>query len=108
MHDHHDVLPGFDSGNILHDGCAECEHRAANPLDGLTALDHRKFRQAWADMLAAEWSGGEGLARNVSSCDWSLIGALYTIAVLMERAAGADPHDTLAAIDAKSAELEAR
>lgn len=107
-HDYHDGLPGFDAGNIWHDGCRECEVRAANILSGLTSLDHHNFRQAWADMLAAKWSGGEGLNRNVSACDWRLQSALYTIAVLMERATGADPRDTLAAIDAKNAELEAR
>lgn len=107
MHAPHDALPGYDPGNILHDGCEECEERAAAPLLGLTALDHRNFRQAWADMLAEKWSGGEGLSRNVSECDYRLMGALYTIAVLFERATGADPHHTLAVMDARNERLEA-
>lgn len=108
MHALHERLPDFDPRNILHDGCDECEERAQKPLDGLTYLDHRNFRQAWADMLEAKWSGGKGLDRNVSRCDWLLMNALYTVAVLMERAAGADPRDTLTQIDAHTADLEAR
>ncbi|HTE60419.1 MAG TPA: hypothetical protein VK631_08700, partial [Solirubrobacteraceae bacterium] len=108
MHDFHERLPGYDERNILTDGCDECETRAANPLLGLTHLDHKNFRQAWADMLAAKWSGGEGLTRNVSRCDAQLMSALYTIAVLFERAAGQDPRVTLATIDAKSEGLEAK
>jgi hypothetical protein len=107
MHAYHDRLPGFDPGNVLHDGCQECEDRATSPLNGLLHLDHHRFRQAWADMLEEKWSGGSGLARKVSVCDQQLMSALYSIAVLLERAAGMDPHATLAAIDEKSSELEA-
>lgn len=108
VHRFHEGLPGHDPRNVLHDGCPECEARAADPLDGLCALDHRNFRQAWADMLDARWSGGLGLDRNVSTCDAKLHTALYTIAVLMERAADIDPRETLLLIDARTIELEAR
>ncbi|HTE59688.1 MAG TPA: hypothetical protein VK631_05010 [Solirubrobacteraceae bacterium] len=40
MHDFHERLPGYDERNIWHDGCGECETRAAIPLLGLTHLDH--------------------------------------------------------------------
>jgi hypothetical protein len=105
-HVYHDALPGFDPGNIWHDGCPECEDRAADPLDGLSSLGYRNARQAWADMLAAKWSSGEGLSRNVSVCDTRLLNALYAIAVFLERATGGNPHDVLSAIDVRNAELE--
>lgn len=108
MHAHHENLPGYDAGNIWHDGCTECEDRARDPLDGLTSLDHQNFRQAWSDMLDAKWSGGVGLTRCVSECDWRLLSALYAIAVLFEKATGQDPRDTLTQIRLRSEVLEAR
>lgn len=108
MHACHEALPGYDPGNIWHDGCEECEDRAASPFTSLHTLDHNSFRQAWADMLAAKWSGGEGLTRSVSACDRRLLSALYDIAVVLERAAGQDPRVTLVTIDARNEELEAK
>lgn len=107
-HAHHEQLPGYDPGNLLHDGCPECEARAADMLHGLLHLDHNRVRQAWADMLAEKWSGGHGISRRVSVCDWKILNALYSIAVLLERGAGLDPHTILAAIVDRNAELEAR
>lgn len=108
MHALHERLPGYDPGSILHDHCEECEERAADALPGLTALDHNTFRQAWADMLAAKWSGGAGLTRRVSDCDYRLMNALYTVAVLLERAAGQDPRVTLEVIDERCAAANAQ
>lgn len=100
-HVYHDNLPGFHADTIWYDGCDECEDRASRLPASLSSLDHQNFRQAWADMLAEKWSGGLGTGRNLSNCDWKILNALYTFAVVMERATGTNPHDTLAAIDAR-------
>jgi hypothetical protein len=84
-HAFHEGLPGYDPGSIWHDGCYECELRAADPVQGLHILDAGNALRAWTDMLALRWHGGGGLDRRVSRCDALLFDALYQVAVWLER-----------------------
>ena len=54
MHDYHDGLPGFSPERVLHDGCGECEARAASPDHGIAHFDRANFVKAWH--RAAEWN----------------------------------------------------
>lgn len=54
MHDYHEGLPGYSPAQILHDGCRECEDRAASRNHGLASLDKTNFARAW--VRAAEWN----------------------------------------------------
>lgn len=105
MHAPHHALAGYDEGNVLHDGCAECEARAAAPLDGLMALDHVNRAQLWRDMRAHKWSGGAGLDRNLSDADAQMLTALYRIAVFLERA-GIGPDEVERRMVVENQELE--
>jgi hypothetical protein len=55
MHDH-DGLPGFDNRHIWHDGCGECEHRAATVPSSIGTLDNNNLVRAWNRMR--DWDHG--------------------------------------------------
>jgi hypothetical protein len=80
-HDYHDVLPGFDSAQILHDGCDECEYRAALATHGITQLDRDNFARAWT--RAAEWNqlGLSGISR----AEVPMLKTLWAVQVQLER-----------------------
>jgi hypothetical protein len=63
MHSYHDGLPGYSRYQILHDGCGECESRAASSDHGISTLDKWNFERAWR--RAAQWhlSGVTDLSR---------------------------------------------
>lgn len=84
VHAYHDGLAGFDPRNVLHDGCEECESRAAAGIDGVLALDGANRLQLWDDMLAYEWGTGVSIGRNPSRADHRVMRTLYLVAVLME------------------------
>jgi hypothetical protein len=48
MHDHHENLPGFSAGQILHSGCGVCEGRSKSSSLGIAYLDRTTFARAWA------------------------------------------------------------
>jgi hypothetical protein len=81
MHTYHDDLPGYDSAQLLHDGCDECETRASREGHGLAQLDTPNFRRAWA--RAAEW-GTHGLP-NISRAERPLLDMLWMVQVQFER-----------------------
>lgn len=85
-HSYHPSLDGYDERNVLHDGCPECDRRAADPLRGVLELDEFNRLKLWRDMRRAKFGESEPLGRNTSRNDWELIDALYLIAVFMERA----------------------
>lgn len=80
MHSYHDGLPGFDEAQILHDGCEECEQRAASPGHGIGNLDRRSFAEAWA--RAAEWNRG-GLS-NVAKAEMPMLSVLWAVQIKLE------------------------
>lgn len=87
MHAYHDNLAGFDQRNVLHDGCEECEQRAADPLgQGLPALDHKNRLKLWHDLRAYRFGSVDQDGRNISRCDLRLIDCMYSIACFLERA----------------------
>jgi hypothetical protein len=85
-HDYHESLPGYHPDQILHDGCAECEHRGENVERAIANLDHKKFERAWvraADQLATTPPSGErGGPR--SAAEMPLLAALWAVQVHME------------------------
>jgi hypothetical protein len=81
MHDYHDGLPGFHPDQILHDGCGECEHRAARDDHGLSNLDMGSFARAWA--RAAEWNK-HGLP-TLSRAEAPLLQMLWAVQLHFER-----------------------
>lgn len=91
-HVYHDNLPGFDPRNILHDGCPECEARAADPLRvGLPSLDTNNRLLIWQRMRIVQLADqGHVLANEVnefmSRCDFKLTQALYYISLFTSRA----------------------
>ena len=86
-HAFHDSLPDYDSGNVLHDGCPECEHRARSGLAGVLELDTANAGQLWRDMLGHYNVNAESLpeGRRLSACDGRLHSSLYLVYVLLER-----------------------
>jgi hypothetical protein len=53
-HDYHQGLPGYSPGQILHDGCGECEMRGKDPAVAIGHLDQGNFARAWA--RACKWN----------------------------------------------------
>lgn len=81
MHVYHDRLLNFHPDQILHDGCPECEARAAEPDHGIAHLDAVRFERAW--VRAAVWQT-RGLA-TVSNAELPMLKVLRTIQVQLER-----------------------
>ena len=84
-HVYHEALPGYSADDVLHDGCPECDARAADPRIGLSHLDDRNRIRMWAKMRAYHFQGGG--VDPVSQNDLQVMGLMYTIAVFLERAA---------------------
>jgi len=80
MHDHHEILPGYHEDKILHDGCGECESRAAARSRGIGSMDRTRFARAWA--RAAEWNRN-GLP-NVAKAEVPLLDVLWAVQVQLE------------------------
>ena len=81
MHDYHDELPGFDRGQILVDGCAECEHRAESVARVLGHLDHKQFLRAWGRAIAWQKAGRV----RVSLAEAPTLDALWGVMIHLER-----------------------
>lgn len=92
-HAYHPNLEGYDERSVLHDGCATCEERANNGIQGLLYLDGSVQRRLYRKMLVSEGKlEGERLGEDAisSRCDQLMTRALYHLAVLLERS-GHDP-----------------
>jgi hypothetical protein len=92
VHAYHDGLAGYDPSNVLHDGCEECEGRAADGIQGLQALDETNFARLLNKMVDAEFID-DRYPETISHADATLCGTLYAIAVLLERHFKIDPED---------------
>lgn len=80
-HVYHDALPGFDSAQILHDGCPECERRGADAAVAIEHLDSVRFTKAWR---RAAQRGRTGL-ENGSAAEAKLLDVLWVLQVQFER-----------------------
>ena len=80
-HGIHELLPGYSEGQLLHDGCEECEDRARARDLGIGALDRPTFLRAWT--RAVEFNR-QGLA-DVSAAELPILCALWAVQVQLER-----------------------
>jgi hypothetical protein len=46
-HAHHEALPGYSPGQILHDGCPVCESREGLLAVAMSHFDRATFTRAW-------------------------------------------------------------
>jgi hypothetical protein len=86
-HSFHDGLPGYDERQILHDGCAECEHRGKDLVSALAHMDKFTFARAWR--RAYDWQasngGGYEATGNISHAEYTLLKVLWGMMVTFER-----------------------
>lgn len=81
MHDYHEQLPGYSPGQILHDGCGECEERSKRADHGLSSLDTLSFEHAWVRAYTWEKFG----QRDLSECELDLLRMLWSVQLQFER-----------------------
>lgn len=72
-HAYHEGLPGYDQAQLYHDGCSECEQRAADPE--MSVLYIRDWDAAWQ---RAEAHALEGLG-NVSHAEARVLRMLWAV-----------------------------
>lgn len=68
---------------ILYDNCAECDSRAANPLEGLTRLDSERFALLVERVRDVEWPPYRESYRTANEA--RLARGMYLILGLLER-----------------------
>lgn len=78
-HAYHEGLPGYDARQLYHDGCAECEFRAADPELCVTYLRDLAEAFARARQLA------DGKAEAVAEAEAPVLRMLAALAVRAER-----------------------
>jgi hypothetical protein len=79
-HAYHEGQPSFDAGQIMHDGCEECEYRATTNSRGIGFLDRNDFERAWR--RAAEWNT-TGIS-SVSKAEAPLLDVLWAVQCQLE------------------------
>lgn len=86
-HTFHRALPGFDSRQIWHDGCPECEARGRDLRSGLANLDTETFARAWkrAFDLYASRGGGYLATGDISRAEGELLNVLWGVQVNLSR-----------------------
>ncbi len=80
-HDNHHAATGYTEGQLLVDGCGECEYRSRRRDHGLDNLDRDDFERAWR--RAAEWNSATPV--NVSVAEAPMLSVLWSIQVQLER-----------------------
>lgn len=78
-HAYHEGLPGYDARQLYHDGCAECEFRAADPELCVTYLRSTAGAFERARQLA------DGKAEAVSEAEAPVLRMLAALAARLER-----------------------
>jgi len=78
-HGPHESLPGWNPGQVLADGCRECESRTIAGAIG--RMDSETFARAWERATEAERDGLAG----VSGAELPLLAALWAVAVQLSR-----------------------
>lgn len=81
VHDEHTSLDGYDPAQLLHDGCAECEHRGKSVDVAIGNLDSERFTRAWSRAADLQLRG----LRNASSSELPMLRALAAVQVQLER-----------------------
>jgi hypothetical protein len=89
-HDYHEQLPGFREGQILHDGCGECESRGQELSMAISAMDNVRFIYAWH--RAARWNLTSDVL-DVSAAERPLLEALWAVQLRLETTCGLPPGD---------------
>jgi hypothetical protein len=85
-HDYHDALPGYREGQLLVDGCEECERRGRDPREAINYMDGFRFSQAWE--RAAIFNNGateHQLVGQISTAERPLLDLLWAIIRQLER-----------------------
>jgi len=86
-HNYHEAAPGYDPRQILHDGCAECEHRGKHLDSALAHMDNATFARAWK--RAFDWKasngGGWNATGDLSHAELDLLNVLWGVMVILER-----------------------
>jgi hypothetical protein len=77
----HDPHEGAD-GTLVYDNCAECDSRAADPLEGLLHYDAERFAQLHERMVNVEYRNGDHYR---SSNEARVCKALYYVRLLTDR-----------------------
>jgi len=95
-HTYHAALAGYDARNVFHDGCPECERRAADFGAAIANADANNFRALWMTAAQLFWFERAGFPpidpdRRVSECDHEVARQLYTVMVVLERHFGLHP-----------------
>ena len=81
-HDYHEKLPGYHPDQVLHDGCAECEDRGADPNLAIQHMDVQRFQHAW--QRAADWQKN-GTAPLIAHAEIDTLRLLWAVQVQFER-----------------------
>lgn len=77
----HDLHKGAD-GTLVYDDCAECDSRAADPLEGLLHYDNERFAQLHERMVNVEYRTADHYR---SSNEARVCKALYYVQLLTDR-----------------------
>lgn len=79
IHAYHEGLPGYSADQLLHDGCPECEYRAADSDHGIGRLDRENFARAWVRATQT------GQLRSVSQAELPMLRVLWAVQVQLQR-----------------------
>jgi hypothetical protein len=93
--------PGNDPRQILKDGCAECEYRAAHPMQALGHMDPSTFRRAMARAITWQTCDDNGPGHyltTIGHVSHAEAPVLETIWVVMLKLRDALPLDVFAPI----------
>lgn len=82
VHEYHPALLGFNTDQIWHDGCAECESRSQGLPHSLSSLDDHTFRKAWK--RATAWNRDEEVGQ-ISYAERPLLNLLWSMQIMFER-----------------------
>jgi hypothetical protein len=79
-HDFHERLPGYSPGQVLYDGCAECESRASRADRGIGSLDAERFTRAWSRAHRWQTSG----LTDISDAETGLLAVLGSVQIKLD------------------------
>lgn len=90
-HAYHEGLPHYNPDALLHDGCPECEERAAEGIGAINSMDWRRGRCAVERAVA--YNRGD-LERPVTDASEArFLNALWNVLVWLQRETEIDPID---------------
>ncbi|SRR5229473_410214 len=77
VHDYHEGLDGYSAGQLLHDGCGECEERSKEPWLAISHMDRGTFTRA---VLRAIQYGRDGVP-DMSVAEYAIVHTLWVTLV---------------------------